>query len=105
MRKIHEGTLDSCTPDNGVLDYASGCSGYRDTAGNVHWKNGTGSSANPRLYAVQYHRKDMAYLRPGACYFEWVADVNDPEKWSKECDCQRSCHCLCLGPSRQTDHV
>ena len=57
---------------------------FSDAAGNVHWKNGIGSSANPRLYTVQYHRKDMAYLRPGACYFEWEVDEDDPTQWKKQ---------------------
>ena len=82
VRRIHEGTLDQCTPQQGLLDYASGCAGYRDHNGNIRYKGGTGAYAYPRLYAVQYHRKEMAYLRPGACYYENV--TNEAGKWVKQ---------------------
>ena len=82
MRIIHEGRLDACTPEQGLLDYGSGVAGYRDRAGNIHYKNGTGSYDCPRLYTVSYHRKDLAYLRPGACYFEHMQDENS--KWYKQ---------------------
>ena len=82
LRLIHEGKLDSKRPDQGLLDFGSGAAGYRDPAGNIHYKNGAGIFACPRLYAVQYHRKEMAFLRPGACYFEHMKDEHG--QWYKQ---------------------